>query len=114
VAVRKLRRRSPEIEARVGQFVQQPHVTVNVDDVQAVVVSFLGEVSKVGSLTSAIVGDVAASLWRKPVVRRRANRSRIPLRKTPRFSEFGLRKDLVENRGGAPVSPQDRRRRRGQ
>lgn len=97
-----------EIEGRVGQFIQQPHVTVNVDDVQPVVVSFLGEVSKVGSLTlerSSVT--LLQGLAQAGGPTDFANRSRIfVLRKTPEFRRIRFTyDDLVENRGGAALFP---------
>lgn len=97
-----------EIEGRVGQFVQQPHVTVNVDDVQAVVVSFLGEVGKVGSLTlerSSVTLLQALAQAGGPTDF--ADRSKIfVLRKTPEFRRIRFTyDDLVENRGGAALFP---------
>jgi polysaccharide export outer membrane protein len=97
-----------EIEARVAQYIQQPHVTVNVDDVQPVVVSFIGEVGHVGSLTL----DRASTTLLQGLAQAGgptdyADRSRIfVLRKAPEFRRIRFTYDsLVENRGGAALFP---------
>lgn len=97
-----------EIETRVAQYIQQPHVTVNIDDVQPVVVSFLGEVGHVGTLTldrSSVTLLQALAQAGGPTDF--ADRSRIfVLRKTPEFRRIRFTyDDLVQNRGGAALFP---------
>jgi polysaccharide export outer membrane protein len=97
-----------EVEARVAQFIQQPHVTVNIDDVQPVVVSFLGEVSKVGSLTlDRSSTTLLQALAQAGGPTDFADRGRIfVLRKAPEFRRIRFTYDaLVENRGGAALFP---------
>ena len=97
-----------EVETRVAQFVQQPHVTVNIDDVQPVVVSFLGEVGHVGTLTL----DRSSTTLLQAIAQAGgptdyADRSKIfVLRKTPEFRRIRFTyDDLVENRGSAALFP---------
>ena len=97
-----------EVETRVAQYVQQPHVTVNIDDVQPVVVSFLGEVGHVGTLTlerSSVTLLQALAQAGGPTDF--ADRSRIfVLRKTPEFRRIRFTyDDLVQNRDGAALFP---------
>lgn len=97
-----------EVETRVAQYVQQPHVTVNIDDVQPVVVSFLGEMTRVGTLTL----DRSSTTLLQAIAQAGgptdfADRSRIfVLRKAPEFRRIRFTyDDLVENRGGAALFP---------
>jgi polysaccharide export outer membrane protein len=97
-----------ELEGRAGQFIQQPHVTVNIDDVQPIVVSFLGEVSRAGSLTlERSATTLLQALAQAGGPTDYADKSRIfVLRKTPEFRRIRFTYDaLVENRGGAALFP---------
>lgn len=97
-----------EIEGRVSQFVQQPHVTVNIDDVQPIVVSFLGEVSHQGALTlERSSTTLLQALAQAGGPTEFANRSRIfVLRRAPEFRRIRFTYDaLIENQGGAALFP---------
>jgi polysaccharide export outer membrane protein len=97
-----------ELEGRVGQFIQQPHVTVNIDDVQPIVVSFLGEVGKTGSLTlDRSATTLLQALAQAGGPNDFADKDRIyVLRKAPEFRRIRFTYDaLVENRGGAALFP---------
>jgi polysaccharide biosynthesis/export protein len=96
-----------EIETRLTQFIQAPHVTVNVDESQPVVVNFLGEVSHTGSLTLQPPFGLLQAIALAGGLNEYADKSKIfVLRTTPVFRRIRFTYDaLVENQGGAAMFP---------
>lgn len=96
-----------EIEGRLKQFIVSPRVIVNVEESQPVVVSVLGEVSHVGSLTLQPPGGLLDALALAGGPTDFANKSGIfVLRRTPEFRRIRFTYDaLVQNQDGAAAFP---------
>ncbi len=92
-----------ELEARLKEFIVSPRVTVNVDVSQPVVVSVLGEVHKVGSLSLDSSAGLLRALAEAGGLTDYADKSSIyVLRKTPEFRRIRFTYDaLVHNEGSA-------------
>jgi polysaccharide export outer membrane protein len=96
-----------EIEVRLRQFIVSPRVTVNVETSQPVVVSVLGEVGKVGSLTLEPSAGVLQALAQAGGPTDYADKSGIyVLRRAPEFRRIRFTYDaLVQNQDGAATFP---------
>jgi polysaccharide biosynthesis/export protein len=92
-----------ELEARLKVFFVTPRVIVNVDEMQPVVVSILGQVGKVGSLRLEPSTDLLQALALAGGPNEFADKSSIfVLRRYPEFRRIRFTYDaLVENRGNA-------------
>jgi polysaccharide export outer membrane protein len=91
----------------LAQFVQGPHVTVNVDESHPIVVSVLGEVGHIGSLTLEPSSGLLQGLAQAGGPTDYADKSSIfVLRRTPEFRRIRFTyQALLENRGGAALFP---------
>lgn len=96
-----------EIEGRLKQFIVSPRVIVNVETSQPVVVSALGEVVHVGSLTLEPSAGLLQALAQAGGPTDYADRSGIfVLRRVPEFHRIRFTYDaLVQNRDGAATFP---------
>jgi polysaccharide export outer membrane protein len=96
-----------EIEVRLTQFIQAPHVTVSVDETQPVVINVLGEVGHAGSLTLQPPFGLLQAIALAGGVSDYADKSKIfVLRSTPAFRRIRFTYDaLVQNQGGAAMFP---------
>lgn len=92
-----------ELEARLKEFIVAPRVIVNVDEMQPVVVSILGEVGKVGALTLEPSTGLLQALALAGGPNEFADKSSIfVLRKFPEFHRIRFTYDaLVQNQGDA-------------
>jgi polysaccharide export outer membrane protein len=96
-----------EIEARLKEFIVSPRVTVNVEEAQPVVVSVLGEVAHVGSLTLQPSSGLLEALAQAGGPSEYADKSSIfVLRRSPEFRRIRFTYDaLVQNDDGAATFP---------
>jgi polysaccharide export outer membrane protein len=96
-----------EIEARLKPFILTPRVTVNVESSQPIVISTLGEIKTVGSLTLERPGILIQALAQAGGPAEFADDSRIfVLRQFPSFQRIRFTYDaIVKNEAGAATFP---------
>jgi polysaccharide export outer membrane protein len=96
-----------ELEGKLKQFVVTPHVTVNVDASQPVVVSTLGEVANVSTLTLEPPANLVQAVSQAGQLTDYADKSRIfVLRQFPKFQRIRFTyESIVRNEDGAASFP---------
>lgn len=96
-----------EVEGRLKQFVVSPRVTVNVESSQPVVVSTMGEVAHVGTITLEPPAGLIQALSQAGGLTEYADQSRIfVLRQFPTFQRIRFTYDaIVHNEDGAATFP---------
>lgn len=96
-----------ELEGKLKQFVVNPHVTVNVEASQPVVVSTLGEVANVSTLTLEPPANLVQAVAQAGQLTDYADKSRIfVLRQFPKFQRIRFTyESIVRNEDGAASFP---------
>jgi len=96
-----------EIEARLAQYVQAPHVIVNVAESHPITISVLGQVGHVGALTLEPSAGLLQALALAGGTNEFADKSMIfVIRRTPEFRRIRFTfESLVENQDGAAMFP---------
>lgn len=96
-----------EIEARLAKFVVSPRVTVNVEQAQPIVVSTLGEIGKVGTLTLEPPARMLDAMAQAGGLAEYADDTKIfVLRQYPMFQRIRFTyKAILDNEAGAATFP---------
>jgi polysaccharide biosynthesis/export protein len=96
-----------ELEAKLKEFIVSPRVTINIDESRPMSVTFVGEVSKAGTLQLEPSAGVLQALAQAGGPGQYANKSRIfVLRQFPQFRRIRFTySELIHNEAGAAMFP---------